>query len=93
MKKKFMALSITLAACACQQEAPVQVPTTQELMADPNLLTDWEHKCNEGEFAHLPADQKQNFCFTTFEAARVNAAKAAGEASQNFYESNTKRKK
>ena len=89
MKKKLMALSITLAACACQQEAPVQVPTTQELMADPNLLTDWEHKCNEGEFAHLPADEKQNFCFTTFEAARVNATKAAGEASVKAFGGST----
>ncbi len=45
MKKKLLALSITLAACACQQEAPVRVPTTQELLADATLFHTWKEKC------------------------------------------------
>lgn len=92
MKKKLYVLSLTLVACACQQ-AQVEVPTTKELTADPKLLAEWQQKCDGGEYAHLPADKKQNFCFTTGEARRVIAAKKAAAEEQDFYDANTLRKK
>jgi hypothetical protein len=71
--RKLFVLCITLAVCGCQQE--VRVPTTDELMANPQILAEWQTKCDSGEYSHLPADQKDRFCFTTREAARSIAIK------------------
>ena len=72
MRKLFI-VPLILAASACNQN--VQVPTTNELMANPQHLSEWQAKCDAGEYSHLPADQKQNFCFTTQESARSVAVK------------------
>lgn len=71
--RKLSVLCIVLAACGCQQK--VTVPTTDELMKNPPLLAEWRAKCETGEYSHLTADQKDNFCFTTREAVRSVAMK------------------
>jgi hypothetical protein len=71
--RKLLVLPLIVAASACQQT--VVVPTTNELMGNPQLLAQWQAKCDSGEYSHLPADQKNNFCFTTQEAARSVAIK------------------
>lgn len=71
--RKLLFLPLILAASACQQS--VVVPTTNELMGNPQLLAQWQARCNIGEYSHLPANQKDNFCFTTQEAARSVAIK------------------
>jgi hypothetical protein len=73
--RKLLALCIVLAAAGCQQQPNVTVPTTGELMKNPPLLAEWKAKCETGEYSHLPADQKDNFCFTTREAGRSVAIK------------------
>ena len=72
--RKLIALCIMLAASACQQQNVV-IPKTDELMTNPQLLGQWQAKCDSGEYSHLPADQKNNVCFTTQEATRSLAIK------------------
>lgn len=71
--RKLIFLCIVLAASACHRN--VVVPKTDELMTNPQLLAEWQAKCDTGEYSHLPADQKNNFCFTTQEATRSIAIK------------------
>lgn len=73
--RKFSALCLVLAMCGCQQKQSVSVPTTEQLMADGQLLKAWQGKCDTGEYSQLPAAQKDNMCFTTREAARSLAVK------------------
>lgn len=89
MRKK-LCLSALLLVCGCQQN--VVVPTTKELLANPQLLAEWQTKCDTGEYSHLPADQKARICFTTQNAVISSAEIQAGKDSQNFYDANTKRK-
>lgn len=60
------ALILALLVCGCNQD--VKVPTTEELLKDRNLLSQWEEKCTKGEYSHLPADKRTNLCSTTMEA-------------------------
>ncbi len=71
--RKLIPLCLVLVAGACHSN--VVVPTTDELMKSPQLLADWQGKCDTGEYSHLPADQKDNLCFTTQEATRSLAIK------------------
>ncbi len=71
--RKVVVLCALLVVTACQKK--VEVPTTDELMKNPQLLAEWQSKCETGEYSHLPADQKDNLCFTTREAARSVAIK------------------
>lgn len=71
--RKLLVLSFALAICGCQQN--ITVPKTDELLKDPKLLAEWQSKCDSGEYSHLPADQKDNLCFTTREATRSLAMK------------------
>jgi len=75
--RKLFVLSLVLAACGCEKKAAevVTVPTTAQLMADTQLLTTWQGKCNTGEYSQLPAAEKDNMCFTTREATRSLAVK------------------
>lgn len=73
--RKLLALFIVLAAAGCQQQPSATVPTTDELIKNPPLLAEWKAKCETGEYSHLPADQKDNLCFTTREAGRSAAIK------------------
>ena len=89
MRKRFCILAL-LVVCGCQQN--VVVPTTKDLLANRQLLADWQAKCDTGEYSHLPADQKTNMCFTTQNAVISAAEIQAGKDSQNFYDANTNRK-
>lgn len=88
--RKLLSFSALLLVCGCHQN--VAVPTTKELLANRQLLADWQAKCDTGEYSHLPADQKTNMCFTTQNAVISAAEIQAGKDSQNFYDANTKRK-
>ena len=67
--RKLLVLCFALAAAGCQQQPPA-VPTTDELIKNPQLLAEWKTKCDSGEYSNLPDDQKDNLCFTTREARR-----------------------
>ncbi len=71
--RKYIVFPLLLVAAACHQS--VSVPTGNELAANPQLLAEWQAKCDTGEYSHLPADQKDSLCFTTREAARSVAIK------------------
>lgn len=73
--RKLSALCLILAICGCQQKQSVSVPTTEQLMADSQLLKAWQGKCDTGEYSQLPAAEKDNMCFTTREATRSLAVK------------------
>ncbi|WP_068089510.1 hypothetical protein [Novosphingobium rosa] len=75
--RKLFVLCLALAACGCEKKAAeaVAVPTTAQLMADNQLLSTWQGKCNTGEYSQLPAAEKDNMCFTTREATRSLAVK------------------
>ena len=88
--RKFLSISALLIVCGCQQN--VVVPTTQELVANRRLLTEWETKCNTGEYSHLSADQKTNLCSTTQNAIITVAELKTAENAKSFYDVNTKRK-
>lgn len=74
----------------CQQQ--VKVPTAQELIANRALLAEWQAKCNTGEYSHLGAADKANFCSTTNDATISVAEIEAGKRDSAFFEANTKRK-
>jgi hypothetical protein len=56
--RKFSALCLVLAICGCQQKQSVSVPTTDQLMADSQLLKAWQGKCDTGEYSQLPAARR-----------------------------------
>ncbi|GHH25678.1 hypothetical protein GCM10008023_39320 [Sphingomonas glacialis] len=91
--RKIFSLCALLVVCGCQQKQDVAVPTTKELMANPQLLSEWQAKCNTSDYSHLPADQKDNLCFTTREAARSLAVTKVGNEEADFFDQNTRRKK
>jgi hypothetical protein len=72
MRRPFI-LTVALVAFGCHQN--VKVPKTDELVSNPQLLAEWQSKCDTGEYRSLPAAQKDNYCFTTREAARSVAMK------------------
>lgn len=84
-------LCVLLVVCGCQQN--ISVPTTKELVRNPQLLREWQAKCNTGNYSNLPANQKGNLCFTTREAARSVAVTKAGNEEANFFGQNARRKK
>lgn len=88
--RKFISLSALLIACGCQQN--VAVPTTKELVASQELLTEWRMKCETGEYSRLPADQKVTMCATTNEATISVAQMKAGNEEADFFKNNTIRK-
>ena len=88
--RKLLSVCVLLAVSGCQQQ--VVVPTAQELIADPQLLTEWQAKCNTGEYTHLPAGRKDELCFTTQSATISVAEKKVGDSGTDFYRANTRRK-
>jgi hypothetical protein len=88
--RKLLPVVALLAAAGCHKQ--VVVPTVDELKADPKLLAEWQGKCNAGEYAHLPAMDKANMCFTTQAAGQSLAAAAAAKADSDFFDANTLRK-
>jgi len=88
--KKLLPLGALVAMCGCQQQ--VAIPTAQELMSNRHLLTQWQAKCNTGEYSRLAPAQKSNMCSTTQEATISVAEKNAASSASDFYDTNTKRK-
>lgn len=88
--KTFLPICAFLLLCGCQRE--VSVPTSQELIANRPLLIQWQAKCDSGEYAHLPAEQKARMCSTTHDASISVTEAAAGKKESDFFEANTIRK-
>lgn len=74
----------------CEQS--VAVPTVKDLLANPQLLTEWRAKCETGEYSQMPVNQKAEMCATTDNAIISSAQAKAAEADIDFLEANTKRK-
>lgn len=89
--RKILSLCTLLVVCGCQQN--VVVPTAKELIASPQLLTQWQAKCDSGEYSHLPADQKAKMCATTGDATITVAQTKTGNGEADFFKQNTIRKK
>jgi hypothetical protein len=89
--RKLLSLFALLVVCGCQQN--VVVPTAKELIASPQLLTEWQAKCDAGAYSHLPADQKAKMCATTGDATISVAQTKAGNEEADFFKQNTIRKK
>ena len=89
--RKILSLCSLLVVCGCQQN--VVVPTAKDLIASPQLLSQWQAKCDAGEYSHLPADQKAKMCGTTGDATISVAQTKAGNEEADFFKQNTIRKK
>ena len=90
MRKSFLPAMLTLIVCSCHQA--VKVPTAQELIADRQLLSEWQVKCSTGEYSHLAAADKANFCSTTNDASISVATIAAGKKDSDFFGNMSQRK-
>ena len=88
--RKFSFVVFVVLISGCQRN--VQVPTAQELIANRALLSEWQGKCNNGEYSHLPADQKSALCSTTQEATVSVGEAAAAKKSDDFFNANIRRK-
>ncbi len=88
--RKFLPLFALGIVCACQQQ--VTVPTAPELIANRQLLTAWQEKCNSGEYSRLAPARKSELCSTTQEATISVAEIAAGKKATDFFDANTKRR-
>lgn len=88
--RKLLPLGVLAAVCGCQQQ--VAVPTAQQLIANRTLLTEWQGKCDTGEYSQLAPAQKSNLCSTTQEATISVAQMAAGKKDSDFSKANTVRK-
>ena len=73
----------------CQQQ--VAVPTAQDLLGNRQMLSEWQGKCNTGEYSQLPAARKGELCSTTQEATISASELSAGNRADDFYDANTKR--
>lgn len=88
--RKSLALSTLLIVCACQPA--VKVPTAQELVANPQLLAEWQAKCNTGEYSQLAAAEKANMCSTTNDASMTVVQIQASKKDSDFFGNMSKRK-
>ena len=89
--RKILSLCSLLVVCGCQQNA--LVPTAKELIASPQLLTEWQAKCDAGEYSHLPADQKVRMCATIGDATITVAQTKVGNEEADFFNQSAIRKK
>ena len=76
--------------CGCQPA--VKVPTSQELIGNPQLLAEWQSKCNTGDYSQLAAAEKANLCSTTQDASMTVAQTQAGKKDADFFGNMSKRK-
>lgn len=90
MRKLFVPAVLTFAVWGCHEA--VKVPTTQELLANRQLLTEWQAKCNTGEYSRLPATDKANLCSTTNDASIALTQVEAGKKDSDFFGNMSKRK-
>lgn len=88
--RKLMTLGVLIMMCGCQRE--VAVPTAKQLIADRALLSEWQGKCDTGEFSQLAPAEKSDRCSTTQEATISVAQMSAGKKESDFFKANTVRK-
>ena len=88
--RKLVPLCVLLAVGGCQQQ--VAVPTAQQLIANRALLTEWQAKCDTGEYSQLAPAQKSNRCSTTQDATISVAQMSSGKKDSDFFKANTLRK-
>ena len=88
--RKLTPLCAIVLVCGCQQQ--VAVPTAQQLIANRALLTEWQGKCDTGEYSQLARPEKSNRCSTTQEATISVAQMSAGKKDSDFFRANTVRR-
>ena len=88
--RKLLVPTAFLLVCGCQPV--VKVPTSQELVGNPQLLTEWQSKCNKGEYSQLAAAEKANLCSTTQDASMTVAQMQSGKKDSDFFGNMSKRK-
>ena len=88
--RRLIPLCALVAVCGCQQQ--VAVPTAQQLIANRAVLTEWQAKCDTGEYSQLAPAQKSNLCSTTQEATISVAQMSSGKKDSDFFKANTLRK-
>ena len=90
MRKSLYPAMLTLIVCSCHQA--IKVPTAQELIANRQLLSEWQAKCGTGEYSHFAAADKANFCSTTNDASISVNSIAVGKKDSDFFGNMSKRK-
>ena len=81
--RKLLWLSVLLSVCGCQSSP--KVPTSQELVRDPQLLAEWQAKCDTGEYSRMAAADKASLCSTTHDASMTVAQMQAGKKDSDFF--------
>ena len=89
MRRAALVTALVLVS-GCQSS--VKVPTTQELVANKQLLAEWQQKCGTGDYSHLGAAEKAEMCSTTQNAVVIVAQAQSGQADADFFEANSKKK-
>lgn len=90
MKRRIVLIATAALVSGCQSS--VKVPTTQELVANKQLLDEWQQKCSTGEYSQLGAAEKAEMCSTTQNAVVSVAQAKSGQSDLNFFEANSKKK-
>lgn len=88
--RKLLAMSVLLTTCACQQK--VAIPTSQDLVGNRQLLSEWQTKCNTGEYSQLGPTEKTEMCSSTQDATTSVAQIETGRKESDFFKTNTLRK-
>lgn len=88
--RKFPAPTMLLLVCGCQPS--VKVPTAQELVGDPQLLADWQARCDTGEYSHLSGTEYSKMCSSTHDASMTVTQMQAGKKDSDFFGNMSKRK-
>lgn len=88
--RKLVPICALFLVCGCQQK--VAVPTAQELIDDRRLLTEWQTKCDTGEYSHLAETERARLCSTTHDTTISVAEAATATSASDFYDGNTERK-
>ena len=90
MKRHVVLIALLAFVSGCQSS--VKVPTTQELVANKQLLAEWQQKCGTGEYSQLGAAEKAEMCSTTQNAVISVAQAKSGQNDVDFFEANSKKK-
>jgi hypothetical protein len=88
--RKLLAATMLLLVCGCQPS--VKVPTAQELVGNPQLLADWQARCNTGEYSHLAGAEYSKMCSSTQDASMTVTQMQAGKKDSDFFGNMSKRK-
>lgn len=88
--RKILAVTMLLLVCGCQSS--VKVPTAQELVGNPQLLADWQARCDTGEYSHLAGTEYSKMCSSTQDASMTVTQMQAGRKDSAFFGNMSKRK-